>query len=449
VPEPRPAALLQTALAELRRAGAEAGEVYLHDIRSSSVTVAAGKVEASERRHDLGVALRAFRRGRVGFASTSGTRGADVRRAAERAVELARLLPPDPAHALPRGGARPEVAGNFDPGLERQPAARKAAIAAEVEAAARRKAGALRTRESRYADLWGTVWIANSAGLEDWYRMSRAMCWIEVMVPDAGGGLQTGFASGYAIGPRGLEPAKVGQEAAERALAKLGARQPPTARTAVVLDPQASAGLFGAIVPALHADNVLKRKSLFADRAGGKVASPQVTLVDDGRLPGGYSSAPFDGEGVSTRETVLIEKGILRSFLHSTYTARRMGAEPTGNAVRDSYTDPADIDSTNLYLKPSGGARADLLGSVQQGVYVSELMGLHTIDPISGDFSLGAAGAEIRGGSLGAPLEKMAVAGNVLDLLAAVRGVADDLRFFPGGQGGSTVLLEGFAVSGQ
>jgi PmbA protein len=423
--------------------------VYLHDIRSSSVSVAGGKVEASERRHDLGVALRAFRRGRVGFASTSGMEVVEVRRAAERAVGLARLLPADPAHALPRGGARPEVAGNRDPRLERQPASRKAAIACEVEAAARRAARGLRTRESRYADLWGTVWIANSAGLEDSYSMSRAMCWIEIMVPGEGGALQTGFASGFAVGAEGLDLAAVGREAAARALAKLGARQPATARTAVLLDPLVSAGLFSTIVAALHADNVLKGKSLFAARAGQKVASPQVTLIDDGRLPGGYSTAPFDGEGVSTRETVLIEGGVLRSFLHSTYTARRMGAEATGNAVRDSYTDPADIDATNLYLRPSGPSRADLLGSVQTGVYVSELMGLHTIDPISGDFSLGAVGAEVRGGAVGAPLEKMAIAGNVLDLLGAVRGVADDLRFFPGGQGGSTVLLEGITVSGK
>jgi PmbA protein len=447
--EAQPRALVHAALAALRRAGAEAGEAYLHDIRSSSVSVADGKVEASERRHDLGVALRAFRRGRVGFASTSGRDAAAVRRAAARAVELTRVLPADPAHHLPVAGAHPEVRGNLDAGLERLPAPRKAAIASEVEAAARRAAPGVRTRESRYADIWGTVWIANSGGLEDSYAMSRAMCWIEIIVPGGDGALQTGFASGFAIGAGGLDPAAVGREAAERALAKMGARQPDSARTAVVLDPQTSAGLFSSIVQALHADNVLKGKSLFASRAGKKVASPQVTLVDDGRLPGGYSSAPFDGEGISTRETILIEKGILRSFLHSAYTARRMGTEPTGNSVRDSYTDPADIDSTNLYLKPSGPGRADLLGSVERGVYVSELMGLHTIDPISGDFSLGAAGAEIRSGAIGAPLDKMAIAGNVLDLLGAVRGVADDLRFFAGGQGGSTVLLEGISVSGK
>jgi PmbA protein len=145
---------------------------------------------------------------------------------------------------------------------------------------------------------------------------------------------------------------------------------------------------------------------------------------------------------------MLIEAGELRGFLHSSYTARRMQVEPTGNAMRDSYTSPPRIDSSNLYLKPSGATRRDLMGSVSEGVYVTEAMGLHTIDPITGDFSLGASGREVRGGRLGAPLDRMGIAGNVLQLLGSVLGVADDLRFFPGGHGGSTVLLEGITISG-
>lgn len=423
--------------------------MYLHDIRSSSVTWAGGKVEASERRHDLGLGLRGFRRGRVGFSFTSGLEPAGVRRAAERVAALAEVLPEDPANRLPEPGPRPEVPRNYDPAVEDLPARRKIEIASAVEAAARGVAPDLKTRESRYADVWGRVAIAHSDGLEDAFEMSRTLCWIEVIVPGPEGSQQTGFGSGFAIGPGALDAAAVGREAAERARAKLGARQPPTAKTAVVLDPLVTAGVFSSLAEALHADNVIKGKSLFARWLGQSVASPRVTLVDDGRLPGGYSSAPFDGEGVSSRETVLVEGGVLRGFLHSSYTATRLGAQPTGNAMRDSYTGPPRIDASNLYLKPSGVSREDLLASVERGVYVAEAMGLHTIDPITGDFSLGAAGREVRGGRLGDPLEKMAIAGNVLDLLRAVRGVADDLRFFPGGEGGATVLLEGIAVSGK
>jgi PmbA protein len=440
--------LVRAGLQALERAGVEGGEVYLHDIRSTSVTYAARKVEASERRHDLGMGLRGFHRGRVGFAYTSDLGPAALRRTAERVAALAEVLPPDAANRLPEAGPRPEVRRNYDAAVETLPARRKVEIAAAVEEAARGVAADLKTRESRYADIWGRVWIAHSDGLHDTFEMSRAMCWAEVIVPDRSGEQQTGFASAFAIGPAGLDPLQVGREAAERASAKLGARQPRTAKTTVVLDPQVTAGIFSSLAEALHADNVLKGKSLFAGRVGQPVASPQVTLVDDGRMPGGYSSAPFDGEGVSSRESVLIEAGKLRGFLHSSYTARRMGVEPTGNAMRDSYTSLPRIDSSNLYLKPSGVTRRDLLASVGEGVYVSEAMGLHTIDPITGDFSLGASGCGVRGGRLGAPLDKMGIAGNALQLLGSVRGVADDLRFFPGGHGGATVLLEGITISG-
>lgn len=448
-PERREATLLRAGLRALRRAGLEAGEVYLHDIRSSSVTWSGGKVEASELRHDLGVGLRGFQRGRVGFAFASGLGSADLRRAAERVAALAGVQRPDPANRLPVPGPRPDLPRNFDPAVVSLPARRKVEIAAAVEEAARRVSPDLKCRESRYADVWGRVAIAHSGGLEDAFEMSRTLCWIEVIVSGKHGEQQTGFASGFAIGPDGLDPRQVGREAAERARAKLGARQPATACTVVVLDPLVTAGVFSTLAEALHADNAIKGKSLFARRLGEKVASPQVTLIDDGRLPGGYSSAPFDGEGVGSRETALIEGGVLRGFLHSTYTAARLKAEPTGNGMRDSYTSPPRIDSSNLYLKPSGVSRERLLASVDQGIYAAEAMGLHTIDPITGDFSLGAAGFEVRGGRLEAPVEKMGIAGNLLELLGAVRGVADDLRFFPGGHGGATVLLEGVTVSGR
>ena len=439
---------LGSGLRALSRAGLAQGEVYFHDVRSSSLSYAGGKIEALERRHDLGVGLRGFHRGRTGFAYTSDLSPSGFRRAAERVAALVQILPPDPANRLPEPGSRPEVEGNYDAAIGKLSARRMKEIAAGVEDAARHRVRGLKTRESRYADVWGHIWIAHSNGLEESFSMSRAMCWAEVIVPGPRDTLQTGFASAFAIGPDGLDPAAVGREAAERAKAKLGARQPATVRAPVLLDPHVSASLISAVVPALHADEVVKEKSFFAGRVGDLVASPQVTLIDNGILPKGFGSAPFDGEGVSQRETTLIEGGRLCGYLHSTYTAARMKTEPTGNAMRESYTGPPSIDTSNIYLAPSGVSRRDMLASVDSGIYIADVMGLHTMDTITGDFSLGASGFEVKKGKIGAPLEKMAIAGNAIDLLQAVQGVADDLRFFPGGQGGATVLLEGLTVSG-
>ena len=144
-------------------------------------------------------------------------------------------------------------------------------------------------------------------------------------------------------------------------------------------------------------------RSLFAGRAGQRVASPCVTLVDDGRLPGACDSAPVDGEGTPTAETTLIEDGVLRGFFHSAFTARRMGARPGGNGVRGGYLSAPEPSPTSLLLRPTGVSRDALLGSVASGIYVTEWMGLHDVNTSTGDFSLGATGRAIETAGSGAP----------------------------------------------
>ena len=219
-------------------------------------------------------------------------------------------------------------------------------------------------------------------------------------------------------------------------------------RMAVLLSPEVTASLFGELAALFSADAVLKGRSLLAGKAGDRIASSNVTLIDDGRHPEGYASAPVDGEGVASRETVLIDRGVLRGFLQSAYTAARMGTSLTGNALRGDYCSRPHISRTNLYLRPTGVSAEQLLRGVSDGVWVMEVMGLHTINPVTGDFSLGASGLRIESGRLTAPVDRMAIAGNILELLGSVEAVADDLEFLVIGPG-ATVLLRNLAVSGQ
>ena len=159
--------------------------------------------------------------------------------------------------------------------------------------------------------------------------------------------------------------------------------------------------------------------------------------------------APVDGEGTPTRRTLLIDRGILSGHLHSDYTARKMGAGRTGNAQRGDHLSPPRIGTTTLYLLPTGVGRKTLLGMVATGVYVSEVMGLHTIDPVTGDFSLGAMGWEMENGEMVRPVHRMGFSGNIRGLLDSLAAVADDLRLFASGHAGSTVLLEGISISGS
>jgi len=441
--------ILDLALEILREVPADGGEVYFQDTHESSATVVDQGVESVEAKQERGAALRIFREGRVGFSFTPDTTPEGLRRAVEMAVTILPYVDPEEAATVPAPETSSFSWKNENPGLRDVTVEEKVDMARRIESCALRFSTRVkRVRESRYSDVWGGCWIANTAGVRDGYRFSRAVGTIELAAAEKEES-QTGYGSGFGIGIDDLEPDAIGIEAASRAINKLGAKPAATRRTDVVLDPDVVAGVFGTLASAFHADNVLKGKSLFKDLLGRNVARSTVTLVDDGRLPGSMSLAPVDGEGTPTRRTLLIDRGILGGYLHDHYTARKMGAGRTGNSQRGDYLSPPRIGTTTLYLRPTGASRKTLLGMVAKGVYVSEVMGLHTIDPITGDFSLGAMGWEMEKGELVRPVHKMGFSGNVRGLLDSLAAVADDLRLFASGHAGSTVLLEGISISGS
>jgi len=445
----QPDRILDLALEILREAPADGGEVYFQDTHESSATVVDQRVESVEAKQERGAALRVFRGGRVGFSFTPDITPDGLRRAVERAVAVLPHVDPEEASTVPAPETSSFALKNEEPDLRDVTVEEKVDMARRIESCALRFSTRVkRVRESRYSDVWGGCWIANSAGVRAGYSFSRAVGTIELAAVEKEES-QTGYGSGFGLGIDDLEPDAIGIEAASRAINKLGAEPAATRRTDVVLDPDVVAGVFGTLAAAFHADNVLKGKSLFRDLLGRNVARSTVTLVDDGRLPGSMSLAPVDGEGTPTRRTLLIDRGVLSGHLHSHYTARKMGAGRTGNSQRGVYLSPPRIGTTTLYLRPTGVTRKTLLGMVAKGVYVSEVMGLHTIDPVTGDFSLGAMGWEMENGEMVRPVQKMGFSGNIRGVLDSLAAVADDLRLFASGHAGSTVLLEGISISGS
>ncbi|NLC77635.1 MAG: TldD/PmbA family protein, partial [Clostridia bacterium] len=182
-------------------------------------------------------------------------------------------------------------------------------------------------------------------------------------------------------------------------------------------------------------------------KLGTQVCSSFISIIDDGALPGAIMSAPFDGEGVSTGRTALIEKGTLKNFLHNSYTATKDGVTSTGNAVR-SFKSTPEVGTTNFFIEAGSVSRDELLSGIEQGFYVTEVMGMHTANPISGDFSVGASGLWIEKGKLTKAVRGVAIAGNLLSLLEQVDCVADDLTFFVG-RGAPTVRIKEMTISGS
>ncbi len=238
---------------------------------------------------------------------------------------------------------------------------------------------------------------------------------------------------------------QIGHEAADRALALHGARQPESRRCPVVLDPYVAASFVSLIGRTLSADAVQRGRSLFAGKEGERIASERLELVDDGLHDEGLATAPFDGEGVPQRRTPLIEGGVLQTYLYDSYTARRGGRSSTGNGERGSYRTPPSVDATNLLVTPGDASDEELLRAAGDGVFVMGVSGLHSgVNPISGTLSVGATGRAIEGGELAGPLREMTIASDLVSMLQAIERLGSDARWVPFG---GSVKVPGLLIS--
>ena len=236
--------------------------------------------------------------------------------------------------------------------------------------------------------------------------------------------------SWYAVRHRfaGLDsPESVGQEAARRAVRRLGARKLSTRRAPVVFDQEMAAGLLGNLCHAASGYALYKGASFLIGQLGKRLAPEFVTIYDNGRLPGGLGSRPFDGEGLPTRKTTVVERGMLTSYLLDTYSGRKLGLASTGNASRGIGESPS-VGPTNFYLVPGTTAPAEILRSVREGLYVTELIGFG-VNMVTGDYSRGAAGFWIENGELAYPVEEITIAGNLKQMFADIEVVGSDLEF--------------------
>ena len=326
----------------------------------------------------------------------------------------------------------------------------KVELALGVERAARAREGVTQVETVVYSDAEARVAIANSRDFSAGFESTQAWSYASAFAGE-GADLMTGLGVGLGRDPGELDPEAIGSEAAERALALVGARAPETRRCPVVLDTFVAASFVGFIGGMLSAEAVQRGRSLFAGKEGEDVADASVSLVDDGALPDGPDSSPFDGEGSPTRRTPLIEGGRLETFLFDTRTGRKAGRATTGNASRGSYRSPPSVGTTNLILQPREGTLDELVARAGDGLYVTDVAGLHSgVNPVSGTFSVGASGRLIENGELGRPVRELTIASDLVGMLRAVEGVGSEARWVPfGGSVKAVPLLIGeMSVSG-
>lgn len=426
--------------------GVTMAEAYVKRGTEIEIDVHDGQVETIKRAEEQGIGLRVFCGDRMGFAYTTELGEAGVSDAIRRAVANATQTARDEYLRLPDPCAYPE-ADLLDPELNNRTVEEKTETARRMEQAARGydpRVGVIES--STYQDGVAEIAIANSRGLAAAYRSGACGLYV-ALTAGSGGESQTGYALDFRLKYAALDPEKTGREAAERAVRMLGARQQASQETTLILEPYVVVSLLGVLAPALTGEAVQKGRSLFAGRVNDRVASELVTIVDDGTLPDGIRSGPFDGEGVRTQRTVLIQDGVLNGFLHNTYTASKDGVASTGNGVRGSFKGSPEVGTTNFFLAPGKVEPGLLVDDLPSGLLVTEVMGMHTANPISGDFSVGASGLWIENGRISHPVRGMAIAGNITDLLNKIDAVGSDLQFF-GGTGAPTVRVRKMMVSG-
>lgn len=235
--------------------------------------------------------------------------------------------------------------------------------------------------------------------------------------------------------------------AAHTATELLGGKRAPTMQCPAVLRNSVVAELIEFLSSSFSAEQIDKGRSMLAGKLGERIFGEKITLVDDGLLEDGYATSPFDGEGVPSRKNVLVDQGTMRGALYDVYYARKKGTEPSGVSAR-GIKSPPSIAFTNLYVKPGQESFDQLVGGISKGILITDLMGVHTANPVTGDFSLGASGLLIENGKLTQPVQGFAVAGNVLELFRRMQSVGSDLRFF-GNVGAPSVRVTELAIGGD
>jgi PmbA protein len=417
-------------LARVQKRGATEADVMIVDGETFSVQVRLSVVDRLTKAREKRLGLRVFFGKRSASASTSDFSSESLEQLVADTCSLASAVAEDELSGLPAG----DFMARDQPDLDLYDLT-TLSTEQQIELARRAEAAALaedpRITNSEGADFnssAGRVILGNSHGFLGEYRSSSFSVSVSPVASESGGGMQRD--SWYAVQrkfARLASPESVGQEAAKRTVRRLGARKIATRKAPVVFDQEMSASLLGNLCSAASGYALYKGTSFLIGQLGKKLAPDFVTVYDDGRMAGGLGSRPFDGEGLATRKTTVVERGVLTSYLLDSYSGRKLGLASTGNASRGVGENPS-VGPTNFYLVPGTVSPTEIIRSVRAGLYVTELIGFG-VNMVTGDYSRGAAGFWIENGELAYPVEEITIAGNLKTMLADIELVGNDLEF--------------------
>lgn len=431
--------------------GATAAESVVAEGDEFSTVVRLGNVETLKESGSRATGVRVFFGQRAASTYSSDLSAEGLNQMVTSALALAKVTSEDPNSGLPDPDEQGQLSTDLDlfyQDVYSLPNEQRIDYARRAEKAAMSADPRIKNSEGGSFDAaTGHKVLANSNGFVGEYR--RSYCSVSaVPLAETDEGLkQRDYWYSVARSIKKLEsPEEVGRIAAERTLRRLGARKVKTQRVPVVLDPLMARSFLGEICDAVNGDAIYRGASFLAGKLGQKIAGDNITVIDDGTMPGLFGTSPFDSEGVPTRRTLVIENGVLKSYLLNSYTAKKLGLKTTGNAARGLAGNPG-IGAGNFFLQPGTKAPKQIIADVPDGLYITEFLGFG-VNLVTGDFSRGASGLWISGGELAYPVEEITVAGNLKDMLNHVSEIGNDLEF-RSSIACPTLRIDGLTIAGE
>ena len=431
-------------------AGATDAECTISEGDEFSASVRMRELETLKEAGSRGVGLRILIGKRTGSAYTSDFTKAGIDLLVRSAIELAEVTTEDPHLGLPDPEELGSISGDLSlycADVAQLETPFKIQLATEAEAAALDADPRITNSEGGSFDsnLARSI-FANSRGFLGEYRSSSCSL-SAVPVARDGDSMERDYWYSMARSFSRLDkPGEVGRTAAQRTLRRLNPVKVETQKVPVVFEPVVARSLLGSLFEAVHGESVYRQASFLAGKLGEKVASDRLTVIDDGTIPGLFGTSPFDDEGVPTRRTVIIRNGVLENYLMNTYTARKLGMKTTGSAAR-GITGNAGIGHGNLYMEAGEKSAAEIIGSISNGFYVTELMGFG-VNIVTGDYSRGATGLWIRNGEFAFAVSEVTIAGNLVNMLQDLEYIGSDLEF-RGSTAAPTICVREMTVGGR
>jgi PmbA protein len=422
-----------------RKSGADAAEAFVSDAESVQITVSNGAVEQVNAVREAGIGLRLLRDQKLIFGSTNELSRNAMRDLVDDLIRKVPFHTPDEFNVitgqesalLDRPWSSYADSITYDPRIAEAPVQEKIQQAMRLEKAglgfSPKVSGSMMVI---YQDNTSYIYLANSNGISGWFPGGGCAGGAEMAAAE-GSDHQSGSHFKAVAKYADFNPEEIGRAAAEKAVRMLGAKPVASCEIPMVIAPEVGTEIFSFLAGMLSADDVQKGRSLFAEKLGTKVAADNFNLVDDGRMKGGLSTAPVDGEGVPQQTTSLVVNGVLKSYLYDSYSARKGKVKSTGNRARGGYGSSGAIGPTNFYLQPGAVKPEEILAGIKRGFYLTQAIGIFAgINTASGDFSIPAAGFMIEQGKITSPVRGISIGGNLFALLKSVDKVGSDLTWF-------------------